>query len=283
MPAHRYNLGRCTPSEWQLLDKQLRALAESEDNVIGAVSRYDAEYLQYYTGLKPFLVPSNAGFYLQALYDPEKVTSNTYLIFKLHDKSISNEFTENVKSALQAVNLKAEYVYDIYKFYESADLLRHPAVISLPYSVMSLRTTELYSMAMPLFVPSIKFYLRQNGIGHDRTSTTEPYCDEDPNLEAKMRPSIDLGYSTHPYSPNTEIDQDPEAEMYWMQLADFYDWPHIIQFDSYDHLKDLLLTTDLNAVSANMKDEMALRNLQSTQSWCDISKRIVSKTNPFKK
>ncbi len=277
MPAHRYNLGRCSSTEWTFLDQQLKILAKYEDNVIAAISRYDVEYLHFYTGLKPLFVPSYAGFYLNSLYESEKVTSATYLIFTVKDRN--DEFIKNVKSALKPVNLQAEFVYDAYKFYEPADLLRHPAVISLPYSVMSLRTTELYSMAVPLFIPSIKFYLARNGMGHDRTSTTEPYCDKDPNLEAKIRPSIDLRYSTHPYSPNTEIYQDPEAEMYWMQLADFYDWPHIIHFDSYDHLKELLLTTDLKTVSANMKEELAFRKLHSTQSWCDISKRIVS-TSP---
>ena len=52
-------------------------------------------------------------------------------------------------------------------------------------------------------------------MGWDRTSTSHPYCDKDSHLEEKMRPQPDLGYSTHPYSPNLDYSEDPEAEMYW--------------------------------------------------------------------
>ena len=51
-----------------------------------------------------------------------------------------------------------------------------------------------------------------------------------------MRSGQEMGYSTHPCSPNLDYDVDPEAEMYWMQYTDFYDWPYIQHFDDYEHL-----------------------------------------------
>ena len=143
---------------------------------------------------------------------------------------------------------------------------------------MSYRLTEVYNMAIPLFFPSPRFFLNyiqngRRGMGHDRTSTTEPYCHTDPELESKMRPNI----STYYYSPNLDMAEDPESEMYWMQYADFYDWPYIMYFDNYDHLKDLLIKTDLKTVHENMKIEVALREKIVSQSWCDITKRIIGK------
>ena len=61
MAAHRYNLGRCTEEDWNLWNKQLNILARDNSNTIAAVSRYDAEYLKYYTGIPAKLIPSFSG------------------------------------------------------------------------------------------------------------------------------------------------------------------------------------------------------------------------------
>jgi hypothetical protein len=39
---------------------------------------------------------------------------------------------------------------------------------------------------------------------------------------------------TVPYDPNNEFDE--EAIKYWISFADFYVWPHIETFDSWDEL-----------------------------------------------
>ena len=62
--------------------------------------------------------------------------------------------------------------------------------------------------------------------------------------------------------------------MYWMQYADFYDWPYIQHFDSYQHLKQLLLTIDLHEISNKIKKEVALKELKVTRTWCDVVKRV---------
>ena len=288
LPAHRYNLGRCTEDSWKELDKQLKILNRYKHNTIGAMSRYDMEYLRYYTGINPLLVPAYSGFYLNTLYSnkPKNLKKNNFLIFTCcgHDKSNRvDNFIQGVKETLQP-ELSADHVHDIYNFYQSKDLVNHPGVISLPYSVMSYRTVELYTMGIPLFIPSIKFFLnftdirhgQKNGMGWDRTSTSKPYCNIDSNLEKKMRPSQEMGYSTHPYSPNLDYDDDPEAEMYWMQYSDFYDWPYIQHFDDYEHLKQLILKANLHEISENIKREVNIKRLKVSRTWCDIMERVKS-------
>ena len=94
---------------------------------------------------------------------------------------------------MKTVNIDSDYIHDVYKHYEASDLVSHPAIIYLPYSVMSFRLVELYSLGIPIFIPSPKFFLNTGGLGHDRTSTSHPYCDKDPQLEEKMRPNLDQG------------------------------------------------------------------------------------------
>ena len=65
LPAHRYNMGRCTKEEWDRLNEHIHALASMDNprHIIGAESRYDQEYLRHYTGLDSFPLYSFSGFY----------------------------------------------------------------------------------------------------------------------------------------------------------------------------------------------------------------------------
>ena len=47
-------------------------------------------------------------------------------------------------------------IRDIYSHYKYTDLASHPAVILIPYQVSLMLFFELYSMNMPMFVPSPK-------------------------------------------------------------------------------------------------------------------------------
>ena len=74
----------------------------------------------------------------------------------------------------------------------------------------------------------------------------------------------------HQYSPNVDFAEDPEAEMYWMQMADFYEWPHIQYFNDLPHLKTLLQTSNFSAIHHSMKTELRRRKQKVTESVCDI-------------
>ena len=80
--------------------------------------------------------------------------------------------------------------------------------------------------------------------------------------------------SYHPYSPNVDFDQDAEAEMYWLQLSDFFDWPFIQHFDNLTHLEQLYKTSDLVAISNNMKKSYKLRESETLEKWCEIIQKI---------
>jgi replicative DNA helicase len=76
-----------------------------------------------------------------------------------------------------------------------------------------------------------------------------------------------------------DIQEDPEAEMYWLQLADFYDFPHTQLYDSYQHLRELLLAADLKEIHNMMKAEVEVKGLQVNRKWCDIIERLKQSKN----
>ena len=97
IPAHRYNLGRCSTEAWKELNQQLKLLAKQEHNTIGAMSRYDLEYMKYYTGLKPLLVPAFSGYYVSSRHT--QPTADTILIFTFSSRIDS--FIREVKTTFR--------------------------------------------------------------------------------------------------------------------------------------------------------------------------------------
>ena len=159
--------------------------------------------MQYYTGIRGKIISSYGGFYMK---NPEKRGRSRKEILVFRQKGFvfnvqpGEEFLRNVKESLEP-EIIAEWVYTLYPFYTIEDLVTHPAVVMLPYSVMSYRFTELYALAIPIFVPSPKFYLeyydrgtKMFGIGWDRTSTKRPMCSTDSKLEDAMRKPVNRLY-----------------------------------------------------------------------------------------
>mmetsp|Transcript_266 Transcript_266/g.747 ORF Transcript_266/g.747 Transcript_266/m.747 type:complete len:165 (-) Transcript_266:51-545(-) len=78
------------------------------------------------------------------------------------------------------------------------------------------------------------------------------------------RPTTPFPNSTT-LNPNTR--KSHRAMRHWLALSDIYTFPHVILFDSAEHLVQLLRSTDLEAVSAKMakSNRRMLRKLRS--SW----------------
>jgi hypothetical protein len=204
MPCHRYNMGSCTHESWGRLNNDIKKLAAdpSGRHTIAAMSRYDVEYLKYYTGLSPELLSSFSGYYTQGHeYNPTR--QEVPLITcswkpEWGEKLLSPDLINTLAPEINVVQYKKLYPQG----FSLDDLVSHRAIIMLPYSVMSYKLTEFYSLSIPLFVPSPKFFMNNNGIGDDR-SLTHNHCDEfSPNIEIDMRPKLEYGYSSHIYSPN---------------------------------------------------------------------------------
>ena len=84
--------------------------------------------------------------------------------------------------------------------------------------------------------------------------------------------------SSHPYSPNIDFKDKArngeESEMYWLQLADFYDLPHITLFDSTDDLLTKLSRANFTEIHLRMMRENHFRKHKLLETWCDVIPRI---------
>ena len=260
VPAHRYNLARCTKAEWDRLDEHLYMLASSPEHVIAAQSFYDKEYLEHYTGINVTPLYSYSGYYTAiAPYNPTSKVVPVVCHGYYH-------FTDKAKNKkYKLVPLK-----QVYSRYELSDLAHHPAIVYIPYSVMSYKLTEFYALGIPIFMPSMKFFHAHGGLGGDRTSVTKPYCNN-PNLDNEMKPHPS---SIHVYSPNS--DNDAESEYYWLQMSDFYYWPHITYFDDLSDLEKKLEQADLDAIHRCMTKELEKKRKFVSEKWCEVSRKIKS-------
>ena len=144
-----------------------------------------------------------------------------------------------------------------------------------PYSVMSYKLTEFYSLGIPLFMPSPKFFRGlPNSMGADRSINVH-FCSGAKNqgLRRPKHPN-----SPHPYSPNIDFkdiaNNGAESEMYWLQFADFYDLPHITHFDSLDDLLVKLTMANLTEMHKNMMEENHFRKHKLLETWCDVIPKI---------
>jgi hypothetical protein len=141
-----------------------------------------------------------------------------------------------------------KHIRELYPHFKYTDLASHPAVVILPYQISFMLFFELYYMNMPMFVPSpallTQWHLKYN-ILKERTWDTVYGHPED----SSVLPKHPYASSSPPSSldPNNEFDERAIRE--WISLADFYQYPHVVQFDSLQECVEKLSSTDLRAVS----------------------------------
>ena len=259
LPSSRYNLGRCDAAEWERWTKHIRMLATMDDpnNIIGASSVYDQEYLRYYTGLNPLLL-----FHPTTLYTEDEAhtpTRNEILCIS----QINNTFIK--KSLEQVKQINIVDVYQLYPHYQLSNLMAHRAIVFFPDSPVSYMLSEVYRLGIPLFIPSAKF-LRSNKIMNKRTILG--YCSNNKTTITAMKPDPK---STHPYNPNVEGGED---ESYWLQFSDFYQWPHITYFDSMLDLERKLQSADFNTIHKHMLEEVQRTRNELSDIWCRTLKSV---------
>ena len=161
----------------------------------------------------------------------------------------------------------------LYQGFPLDRILQHPALVFIPYSVNAFKQTELYSLSMPLLVPSLTYY-RSHRFGPDRSSGSRYYCNSPDHRTRPGHPA-----TGHGYSPNVEVgkdgsEDDLEAEMHWLQFADFYTRPHIVHFDDCGHLERLMEDTDFGTVHDNMVGEVEKRAEKVVENWRGVIETI---------
>ncbi|CAF0787002.1 unnamed protein product [Rotaria sp. Silwood1] len=276
----RYELGRFSADEWNEWNKNLRIIASDPQNVVAGNNLYDAEYIRYFTGINATVLPSICS-YTKVVYRPTK-RNREYIFIPTHKHINFNEqFLNELKLSIEKFNTSiiVKPLRQLYKFYRYINLVRHPAIIYLPYQVSLMSIFEQYTMNIPLFFPSIdlltEWHLKYNVV-FDRT------WDKALTGVGKNSSTIPSYYvnSTIP-DPNNEYDYS--AIRYWLKFADFYQWPHITYFNSTDDLTLKLINTNLTFISEQMSIYNNQKKLKLLEHWKTILNRITTSSFFLKK
>jgi hypothetical protein len=263
-PAHRYNLARCTQSKWRKLNSNLFMLRAKSKLILSSMSKYDEEYMGYFTGLFGFRLYSYGGYYAKGVeFNPIHKTilvgpTNTggdvpHFIRELNEFSKKNKYTYEFK-----------HIREIYPRYTLNQLANHRAIILFPYSVMSYSITDYYISKIPIFVPSPSLWKRV----WDRSIRNGVYCGQFFSAQNRIVPEEPFNRTLHKYSPNEE--NDDAAYQYWTRMADYYQWPFTTSYDSLEDLFNKLSLSDFQKISDNMKDFNEIREADLLDNWCRI-------------
>lgn len=132
---------------------------------------------------------------------------------------------------------------------------------------------EFYRMGLPLFVPSpillTKWHMKY-GVLNERTWST--VFGRSPRDSLSVIKRHGNSNSTLRSDPNDEMNENSVLE--WISLADFYQWPHITLFKSWEDLFVLLITTDLSKISLQMHKYNLQEGRRIKVTWSEILSKI---------
>lgn len=276
----RYEIGRHDRVSWERWNGNLERIAKKAENTIAANNAYDRAYLTYFTSLpmnQTLLLPSYCE-YVNTIYTPD--LSKPFLLTPA--RGVNEWVARSLRTALSEYNankkaseppLVISPVREIYPLhFEYSELSRHPGMVVLPYQVSVMSLFEAYRMAIPLFVPSLRLLVQwhlDHRILSERTWDNVFGSPRSQSILAKHW----LSSSPMQSDPNDEFSEGALTE--WLALSDFYQWPHIHVFDSFQELFEQLQTVDLLATSMAMRryNDQVKRQLQS--DWKAILKKII--------
>ena len=285
-PANRYNIGRCTDNSWLRLNENYYKLKKRNKLIVSSMSRYDGEYQAHFTGLRGYRIYAygklflllktmiydiylfdfnlKGGFYARYIkYNPTRseILIGPITHFGPHGLKLIEDlqkYSNETKS-----NLTFTKVRTIYDRFRLDQLANHPAIVVFPYAIMSYSIIDFYISKLPIFVPSIKFLTKWKNLNERKISIV---CLRGPNDIRPHETSIHNNLS-----PNSD---DDEPYKYWLQYADYYQWPFVTIFDDWEDLIKKLKTLNLKEISKNMEKFNDYRETDLLDNWCKIIKKL---------
>ena len=172
-------------------------------------------------------------------------------------------------------------IRDLYAHFQYRDLSSHPAIVLLPYQVSFMSLFEFYRMQIPLFVPSPRMLTRwhlKHRVLSERSWDTV-FGRPGSHSVLQQHPGYN-GSSCRIGDPNDEFNES--SLLSWLSLADFYQWPYVTTFDSWNELFSRLHTLlfkdsgrhGLMNISASMGVFAQQQEAATRRKWADILDRV---------
>lgn len=243
----RYELARYERNQWLKWNENLIRISQDPKNIVAANNLYDAKYIRYFTGINVTVLPSSCN-YTNSFYNPKR---REFLLASIHNQRFDLLFQHLLSKSLNRATNKQIQIHPIrhlYPNYQYSDLANHPAIIHVPYQVSIMSLFEQYRMNIPLFFPSLDLLTEwhcEYGVVNEKTW--------DQTLTGVI-PGASTIQGVLPNIPNPNNDRDRVSIRYWLNFSDFYQWPHVIYYDSTDDLIQKLDSTDFRMISKQMNE-----------------------------
>ena len=170
------------------------------------------------------------------------------------------------RAARASVEFKFETIAKTYLTgYSNGDLSTHPAIVVISYQVSTMNLFEMYRLGIPLFFPSLKLLCEWYGAHHIMWERQYGQPDRLADL---------IGTDTDWPDPNAESE---ESFRFWVKLSDWYVWPHIQHFDSWESLVDKLnrmSRSDLEGISRKMMAHNRQQKAELVEDWTGVFARM---------
>jgi hypothetical protein len=137
--------------------------------------------------------------------------------------------------------------------YKWVDLCQRRSLIHFPYQTSTMSIFEQYTANIPLIFPSIDYSRRNPDMLHQVLWST---------IHGKKADT-----------PDNSINIEKNWLDY-LELADYYDWPHINYFDSIMDINYKVGNLDYQEINLNMKEENVKRKEFVYSHWKEILNRI---------
>ena len=256
----RYEHGRVTQTKWDKWTKSLVTLSKNPNNLIAANNVYDAKYVEYFTGIKPVVIPLVCS-YVNTSYSPKR---KHILLADMSSPHFQDWFLRELNHDLDKHNLglSVKPLRSVYHQYTFSDLAAHEAIIYVPYQVSMTTFCENYQMNIPMFFPMpellVQWHLKDKVIGKLTWNSLR-------HLQGEEYIGSASSVTNSTLNPNNE--QKRDVLEHWIQFADFYQRPHVIYYSSIADLVEKLDTVDLNEISKRMKIFNEKHNEISLNMW----------------
>ena len=247
---------------WEDFNAFLRDKIDSGIIIPIANNKYDAAYAEYFTQRKWTVIPSLCD-YTNAPYTGD--LNQSLYISKFgppHDVPGMVRKEEHFKRGIIERLAKKLGIGISRQGYRWQQLSAFRSAVVVPYNASIMSIFEMYASGLPMFFPSQRYAMelyagnRQNGVFSELSYN-----------QVRGLPSGSV-ISCDSLDPNN---YDNVATMaHWIAKSDFYDpdnLRHLLYFDSFNELEDLLHSTDFNDVHNKMVVHHRGRLAQVNASW----------------
>jgi hypothetical protein len=252
------------PKMWASFNTWLQKSIDEGRVIPIANNRYDAAYAEYFTGRVWKVIPSLCA-YTGMVYQPVRPHFLYASQFSALPLSLRIPFLTPLRPKDRVLP----------RGYKWQDLANYKGVVHIPYNASQMSIFEQYTANVPLFFPGQRLLLELHAGYHSRGVLSQLSWNEVLGLPpGSSLPGCDAR------DPNRY--NDTAALSPWIALADYYDpefMPHLVYFDSFADLRRVLRETDLEAISARMRQFNARRKELIVARWAEALSTLTARTS----